>query len=114
MNKRTDDFYMADSFNRGGDLAYCTATCDGAIGTVKGISATNTITANSVSSLSWEPMATVASVDKLNDKVIELIKTVDDLQRSFEAVNSKPLRALRSELRTLDARRYNNDYTRAV
>lgn len=112
MNKRADDFYMADSFNRGRDLAYCSAACDSAIGTVKGISATNTITANSVST--WEPMATVASVDKLNDKVIELIKTVDDLQRSFEAVNSKPLRALRSELRTLDTRRYSNDYTRAV
>jgi hypothetical protein len=111
MNKRTDDFYMADNFNRGVDLAYCTAACDSAIGAVKGM---NTITADSISSSSWEPMATVVSVDKLNDKVVELIKTVDELQRSFEAVNSKPLRALRSELRTLDARRYNNDYTRAM
>ena len=112
MNKRTDDFYMADSFNRGGDLAYCTATCDSAIGTVKGINSINTMTANSIST--WEPMATVTSVDSLSDKVAEMAKSIAELKKSFEAVNSKPLRALRSELRTLDARRYNNDYTRAM
>lgn len=112
MNKRTDDFYMADSFDRVGDLTYCSATCDGLIGTVKGMNSVNTITANSIST--WEPMATVTSVDSLSDKVAEMAKSIAELKKSFEAVNSKPLHTLRSELRTLDARRYNNDFTRIM
>ena len=108
MNKRTDDFYMADSFNRVGDLAYCSATCDGAIGTVKGMNSINTITTSSIDGMAWEPMATVASVDKLNDKVAEMAKSIAELKKSLEAVNSKPSRPLRSELRTLDTRRYSN------
>ena len=114
-NKRTDDFYMADSFDRVSNLAYCSATCDNVIGTaVKGINSLNTVTANSVDTIAWEPMATVASVDSLSDKVAEMAKSLAELKKSFEAVNSKPLRHLRSELRTLDARRYSNDFTRAM
>lgn len=113
-NKRTDDFYMADSFDRVGNLTYCSATCDNLVGTTKGLNSLNTITTSSVDSMAWEPMATVASVDSLSDKVAEMAKSIVELKKSLEAVNSKPLRHLRNELRTLDARRYSNDFTRAM
>ena len=97
MNK----FYMADSFDRTGDVAYCSTVCD----TSKGLGSIGTMAMNSMSS--WEPMATVTSIDSLSDKVAEMAKSIEELKKSFEAVNSKPLRTLRSQLRTLDARRYN-------
>ena len=104
MNK----FYMADSFDRAGDVAYCNAVCDAS----KGLDSIGTMAMNTMSS--WEPMATVASVDKFNEKFAEMAKSIEELKKSFEAVNSKPLRTLRSQLRTLDARRYSNDFTRVM
>ena len=86
MNKRNDDFYMADSFNRLGEIAYCSANAisDCTATAVKGIgtlgSCLNTTT---VDTMSWEPMATVSSVDTLSSKVAEMAKSIEALKKSI-------------------------------
>lgn len=132
MNKRTDDFYMADSFDRAYTTTGSTIVLNNCAA-VKGVEAIDALgCVKADSTISWEPMSaciiangelsvseansyvTKDALQRVTDKVAEMAKSIAELKKSFEAPYSKPLRALRSELRTLDARRYNNDTTRVM
>ena len=123
MNKRTDDFYMADSFERDALCGSVEATA--AINNLalsKGINAVDAlecIKANNT--ISWEPMSALAvakgelsvsetnsyvtkdALQKVTDKVTEMANSLAELKKSLEAPYSKPLRA---KLCTLDTERY--------
>lgn len=124
MNKRTDDFYMADSFERDASLTYSSVGATAALNNLvlsKGMNAVDALScAKANNTISWAPTSEFAvakgelsisdndyvtkdALQRVTDRVAEIAKSIAELKKSLEAPYSNPLRL---KLCTLDTERY--------